>query len=76
MLFLADITSMALSKAISCLAFLAQKILQMTISTSVWSAQHPNDGQNIQHLCTLKVSFYNLLIQHVVYFDQDLGAAH
>ena len=29
----------------------------MTISTSVWSAQHPNDGRNIQHLpaCPLNV---------------------
>ena len=29
--------------------FLAQKMLNMTISTSNWGAQHPNAGQNIQH---------------------------
>ena len=27
-----------------------EKMLKMTISTSGWSAQHPNAGQNIQHL--------------------------
>ena len=30
--------------------FLAQKTLKMTKSTSIWSAQHPNAGRNIQHL--------------------------
>ena len=30
--------------------FLAQKMLTMTISTSVWSLQHPNAGRNIQHM--------------------------
>ena len=25
-------------------------MLKIKISTSVWSAQHPNAGQNIQHL--------------------------
>ena len=35
---------------ISCFfRFFAAKTLKMTISTSVWSAQHPNAGQNIQH---------------------------
>ena len=29
---------------------LAQKTLKMTISASVWSAQHPNAGQNIQQI--------------------------
>ena len=28
----------------------AAKTLKMAISTSVWSAQHPNAGQSIQHL--------------------------
>ena len=28
----------------------AAKMLKMTISTSVWSAQHPNAGRNIQQL--------------------------
>ena len=27
------------------------KTLKKTILTSVWSAQHPNAGRNIQHLC-------------------------
>ena len=31
-------------------SFLPQKTLKMTILTSVWSAQHPNPGQTIQHL--------------------------
>ena len=30
--------------------FFAQKMLKNQILTSVWSAQHPNAGQNIQHL--------------------------
>ena len=29
-------------------------MLKMTISTSVWGAQHPNAGQNIQHLILLE----------------------
>ena len=29
-------------------SFLAQKMLKMDILTRVWSAQHPNAGQNIQ----------------------------
>ena len=28
-------------------------MLEMTILTSVWGAQHPNSGQNIQHICQL-----------------------
>ena len=36
------------------LAFSAQKMLKMTISTSVLSAQHPNAGQNIQQLQVIK----------------------
>ena len=31
-------------------SFLAQKMLKLTISTSVWGAKHPNTGQNIQHM--------------------------
>ena len=30
------------------LSFFAEKMLRMTISTSVWTAQHPNAGRNIQ----------------------------
>ena len=30
--------------------FFAQKMLKMTILTSVWCAQHPKAGQNIQHI--------------------------
>ena len=33
---------------ISC--FFAEKMLKITISTSVWSAQHQKAGQNIQYL--------------------------
>ena len=36
---------------ISCFfRFFAQKMLKMTISTILWNAQHPNAGQNIQHM--------------------------
>ena len=31
------------------LGFFAAKMLKMAILTSVWSAQHPKAGQNIQH---------------------------
>ena len=33
---------------ISC--FFAEKTMKMTISTSKWSAQHPNAGPNIQQM--------------------------
>ena len=29
-------------------SFIALRALKMTISTSVWGAQHPNSGRNIQ----------------------------
>ena len=29
-------------------SFIAQKALKMTISTSIWGAQHPSAGRNIQ----------------------------
>ena len=35
-------------KFLAFFSFFAEKTLKMTISTSVWSAQHPNAGQNIQ----------------------------
>ena len=31
------------------LKFFAAKMLKITILTSVWRAQHPNTGRNIQH---------------------------
>ena len=31
-------------------SFLQLKMMKITISTSVWGAQHPNAGQNIQQL--------------------------
>ena len=34
-----------------------QKTLKMKISTSVWSAQIQNAGQNIQHSATLELDF-------------------
>ena len=40
---------------ISCFfSFFAAKTLKMTISTSVWIAQHPSAGQNMQHLLIIK----------------------
>ena len=36
-------------KILAFLRFFAAKMLKMTILTSVWHAQHPNAGQNIQH---------------------------
>ena len=35
-------------KILAFLRFFAAKTLKKTISTSVWSAQHPNAGRNIQ----------------------------
>ena len=35
-------------------SFLPLKTLKMTISTSIWSAQHPNAGRNIQQMMTTK----------------------
>ena len=32
-------------------SFSAQKTLKITILTSVWTAQHPNAGQNIYNTC-------------------------
>ena len=37
-------------KFLAFFSFFAEKTLKMTISTSVWSAQHPNAGRNIQQL--------------------------
>ena len=31
-------------------SFLAQKMQKMTISTSIWSAQHPKAGRNTQQV--------------------------
>ena len=36
-------------KFLAFLSFLPLKTQKITISTSVWSAQHPKAGQNIQH---------------------------
>ena len=36
-------------KFLAFLSCFAEKTLKMTILTSVWNAQHPNTGQNIQH---------------------------
>ena len=38
------------SKILAFLRFFAAKTLKMTISTNVWSAQHPNAGRNIQQV--------------------------
>ena len=37
-------------KFLAFLIFFAEKMLKLTILTSFWGAQHPNAGQNIQHL--------------------------
>ena len=48
--------------------FFATKMLKMTISTSVWSGQHPNAGQNIQQpyisnlICPSVLTTENLLL--------------
>ena len=39
------------------LSILHVKTLKMVISTSVWNAQHPNAGQNIQHPPIKKVPY-------------------
>ena len=38
-----------LLKFLAFFRFFAAKTLKITISTSVWRAQHPNAGRNIQH---------------------------
>ena len=35
-------------KFLAFFSFFAEKMLKMTISTSVWSVEHPNTGQNVQ----------------------------
>ena len=46
--------------------FLPLKTLKMTILTSVWHAQHPNTGWNIQQLCVfLKKNHYNRACQNI-----------
>ena len=49
------------------LSFLPLKTLKKTISTSIWSAQHPNTGKNIQH------SSPDLLILLLPYSNQMEG---
>ena len=50
-------------KFVAFLRLFEQKTLKMTISTSVWSAQHPNNGLNIQHMCIFfSVKFSNSLL--------------
>ena len=67
----ANLTKRVLGKIllqISC--FFAQKTLKMTISTSVWSAQHPNAGPNIQQQGTTLIKIKLLFIQALhVNFD-------
>ena len=46
-LFFAKFSSKFLS-FLRFLSFSVQKMLKITISTSVWGAQHPNTGHNIQ----------------------------
>ena len=36
-------------------SFLAPKMLKVKISKSVFGAQHPKTGQNIQHLCRASI---------------------
>ena len=46
--------------------FLVVKMLKNNISTSVWSAQHPNTGQNLQHLQTVDIFFQNEMAYFVL----------
>ena len=41
---------MFLQKFVAFFSFFAEKTLKITISASVWGAQHPNAGQNIQQM--------------------------
>ena len=50
--------------------FLAQKMLKMTVSTSVWSAQHPIAGRNIQQWRVVNVLFQELHAAKFI-FDQS-----
>ena len=53
-----------------------QKTLKMTISTSVWSAQQPNTGRNIQHPgVRFSDAFYNEVVHELSvksYFEMHL----
>ena len=50
-MFMSKVTLRTQTLQNSCFfSFFAQKMLKMTISTSVWSAQHPNTRRNIQQL--------------------------
>ena len=59
-----SINFLALSSFFS---FLAQKMLKKHISTSIWSVQHPNAVQNIQHLGNNKEK-YIFCMKKVFYF--------
>ena len=64
-------------KFLAFLRFFAAKTLKMSISTSVWSAQHPNAGRSIQHMANELIGVKTQKLHSpVVYFDQRLGAAH
>ena len=66
--FGANLKKMCFLQKFSCkfpfFSFLSLKTLKMTISTSIWSAQHPNAGWNIQQVCkvcSLPIEIHNSL---------------
>ena len=57
-------------KFLAFLSFFAAKTLKMNISTSVWSAQHPHAGWNIQHLWLFKGYLFDDVTQRDVFTIQ------
>ena len=51
-------------------SFLAQKTLKMTIYNSIWGAQHPNTGQNIQQILILEKIICTSKVECTVLFQQ------
>ena len=47
-------------------SFLTQKMLKMKISTSVWGAQHPNPGQNMQQILILTCPIFRPVFRQIL----------
>ena len=52
--------------------FFAAKTLKMVILTSVWSAQHPNAGRNMQHLTKFKLWFENVTYLRLTSLEKNI----
>ena len=57
-------------KFLAFLIFFAEKMLKMTISTSIWGAQHPNSGRNIQQATGGQSCFLRQLINWATFLSK------